>query len=220
MEFYATVIHVRGIASYKILIFSMRKCKYQVGNITVVFHSFDLFLLLQTPQQFHFRSEYGSAYYSTLIDGVKENSSGTETITVRSLLLLALPFDKGIFLGVRYFRYFTYFIIYTLVKRRLMLHWRVSFPLLHIFVEDSFYLDTYLANSIWLLRRSLCANTLQRELCRRISSCSHLCRYWRKRLYYDSVNKWPKLSRFMFFSAICDIKHTSFKHWIYESIRQ
>ena len=39
----------------------------------------------QTPRQFQFRSEYGSAYYSTLIDGVKEKSSGTETITVRSL---------------------------------------------------------------------------------------------------------------------------------------
>ncbi|CAC5395140.1 unnamed protein product [Mytilus coruscus] len=32
----------------------------------------------QTPRQFQLRS----AYYSTLIDGVKENSSGTETITV------------------------------------------------------------------------------------------------------------------------------------------
>lgn len=42
----------------------------------------------RTPQQFQFRSANGSAYYpplSSLIGGVKENSSRTETITLRSM---------------------------------------------------------------------------------------------------------------------------------------
>ena len=47
MQFYATVIQVKSLASYttrfKPYIFYVRKCLYQGRNITVVFYSFDRF---------------------------------------------------------------------------------------------------------------------------------------------------------------------------------
>ena len=49
VEFHATVIQVRGIASHKSTIFYIRKWLYQVRNMTVLIHSFDVFEVLIFP---------------------------------------------------------------------------------------------------------------------------------------------------------------------------